>query len=182
MDEHPPSPPRRLVLFGPADCVEEEALSDAVRGFAEVRRHAVGDDPEGELREAVAWADLLVTFGGDGSLHLAGNAVLEGDAGCVLGLVPDGTGNDFARHLGLSGAEPADALARVLGWPSREIDVLRVPHPRAAPIRAMNSISFGAIAGSSASTPDAVKAVAGKAAYAAWVPPSRPSPTPRRCG
>ncbi|MBB6442208.1 diacylglycerol/lipid kinase family protein [Phycisphaera mikurensis] len=148
--------------------MRDDALDAAVRGCAEVRRHAVGDDPEAELREEAAWADLLVTFGGDGSLHLAANAVLETGADCEIGLVPNGTGNDFARHLGTDDAAPEDALARVLGWPARSIDVLRVPRPAGEPRRAVNAISFGAIAGTSASTPDAVKALAGGAAYTAW--------------
>ncbi|MDG2039980.1 MAG: diacylglycerol kinase family protein, partial [Ilumatobacter sp.] len=44
-------------------------------------------------------ASRLIAVGGDGMVHLAVNAVAESET--VLGVVPLGTGNDFARALGL---------------------------------------------------------------------------------
>ena len=170
---HEPDPPRRLVLFGPADCLNDDGVEAAVRGAEaqgwNTRRVEVQEDAaEAQLREAVGRAALLVTFGGDGSLHMAANAVLAEEADVVLGLVPTGTGNDFARHLGLVDAQPGDSLERLLGWPERRIDVMAVPRPTGRPLRSVNAVSFGAIAGTTQSTPEIVKTLAGKTAYAAW--------------
>ena len=75
---------------------------------------------------AVARGDVVVSVGGDGMLsHLAG-AVSE--AGGVLGVLPAGRGNDFARMLGLPG-EP-EAIARILlETPERPVDLLRLTAP-----------------------------------------------------
>ena len=160
---------RRVALLGPADCLAAPGVEAAVRGW-EAHRVEVGDDAKASIREAaeLAGGGTLVTFGGDGSLHLAAQEILNGGYACTLGLVPDGTGNDFARHLGLSDLEPGEALERVLGWPARVIDTLRIPHPDGKPRRAVNAVSYGAAAETTRSTPEAVKAAAGKAAYAAW--------------
>src|SRR5262249_23576286 len=60
--------------------------------------------------------ERLVVLGGDGSIHLLGNFLLQqGKAQQIpLGLVPVGTGSDLARTLGLP-TDPHAALRRVLG-------------------------------------------------------------------
>ncbi|MDQ2688180.1 MAG: acylglycerol kinase family protein, partial [Armatimonadota bacterium] len=59
-------------------------------------------DGERLARAAVeAGAKLVVAVGGDGTLHEVMNGVLGSEA--TLGLIPFGTGNDFARALGLFG-------------------------------------------------------------------------------
>jgi diacylglycerol kinase (ATP) len=66
--------------------------------------------------------DRLIVIGGDGTLHQAIQV-----AACtqvVLGLLPAGSGNDFARALDLV-TEPQSAIARTLG-PATPIDLLRV--------------------------------------------------------
>jgi len=51
---------------------------------------------------ADAGARLVVAVGGDGTLHEVMNGVLG--RGATVGLIPYGTGNDFARALGLYGS------------------------------------------------------------------------------
>ena len=51
---------------------------------------------------AEAGARMVVAVGGDGTLHEVANGVLG--SGAVVGLIPYGTGNDFARSLGLYGS------------------------------------------------------------------------------
>lgn len=59
-------------------------------------------DGERLARAAVAaGATLVAAVGGDGTLHEVVNGVLGSSA--TLGLIPFGTGNDFARALGLFG-------------------------------------------------------------------------------
>lgn len=69
----------------------------------------------------------LIAVGGDGVVHIAVNAVAETET--VLGVVPLGTGNDFARALellagsvdeqvdrALADASPVDAIRSDHGW------------------------------------------------------------------
>ncbi|MDQ1531205.1 MAG: diacylglycerol kinase [Microbacteriaceae bacterium] len=53
----------------------------------------------------------VIAVGGDGTVHLAVNALAR--SGVALGIVPVGTGNDFARCLGLP-EDPDDAVTRIL--------------------------------------------------------------------
>jgi diacylglycerol kinase (ATP) len=78
-------------------------------------------------RSAVAGGvDALVAIGGDGTVHLALQSVAGTDT--PLGIVPGGTGNDFATAVGVP-ADPlaaADVLAKALldGAP-RRVDAAR---------------------------------------------------------
>jgi diacylglycerol kinase (ATP) len=64
------------------------------------------EDAVARCRKAVAdGVDALIALGGDGMVHLALQAVA--DTGTPLGIIPAGTGNDFAVALGL----PIDAMA-----------------------------------------------------------------------
>ncbi|WP_408956279.1 YegS/Rv2252/BmrU family lipid kinase [Natroniella sp. ANB-PHB2] len=51
--------------------------------------------------------DLLVVAGGDGSVNEVVNAMMKYDIDLPLGIIPAGTANDFAAHLGM----PADIEA-----------------------------------------------------------------------
>ena len=63
---------------------------------------------------------LVVAVGGDGTLHEVANGVLG--TGATVGLIPFGTGNDFARALGLYGSLEAACSALTSGI-VRHIDV-----------------------------------------------------------
>jgi YegS/Rv2252/BmrU family lipid kinase len=75
------------------------------------------------VADAVARGEVLVAAGGDGMLASVASAVVAGDG--VLGVVPSGRGNDFARMLGLDAAPEAVARALLSPEPSR-VDVIRV--------------------------------------------------------
>lgn len=62
-------------------------------------------------------SDRVVVVGGDGMAHLGFNACAQQEA--VLGIVPTGTGNDFARALGIP-ADPRAAIKVAFG-PVRNI-------------------------------------------------------------
>ena len=75
-------------------------------------------------RESVeAGTAALVVVGGDGMVHLALQAV--GGTDTSLGLIPAGTGNDFARTLGLPLGDPEAAADVVVGGAERRIDLGR---------------------------------------------------------
>lgn len=70
--------------------------------------------------------EALIVVGGDGMVHLGINAVAG--TGVPLGLVAIGSGNDFARTVGLpvhDGRAALRVLEDALARPPREIDVLR---------------------------------------------------------
>ncbi|MFE5291607.1 diacylglycerol/lipid kinase family protein [Isoptericola sp. NPDC056618] len=81
--------------------------------------------------------DALVVVGGDGMVHLGAQAVAGTDV--PLGIVPVGTGNDFAATLGLPVRDPAAAgaaLCRALDAGTagrRPVDAALVTGPGLAP-------------------------------------------------
>jgi YegS/Rv2252/BmrU family lipid kinase len=75
------------------------------------------------VAEAAARGDVVVAVGGDGMVASLAGAVV--DAGAVLGIVPSGRGNDFARQLGLGGT-PEQVAATLLGARPRSVDVVDV--------------------------------------------------------
>jgi diacylglycerol kinase (ATP) len=74
------------------------------------------------LRAAAEGVERLVVAGGDGSVHLAVQA-LAGSA-TALGVVPAGTGNDFATAIGAP-FEPEAAVRHALEAPIRRVDLGR---------------------------------------------------------
>lgn len=58
---------------------------------------------------SLAGQGRLIAMGGDGTVHLALNALPN--ANWELAVIPYGTGNDFARHLGLKDVQKARDLA-----------------------------------------------------------------------
>jgi diacylglycerol kinase (ATP) len=77
-----------------------------------------------ELQGAAEGAELVVVAGGDGSLNHCVNALEERLDEVTFALVPTGTGNDFARTLGLP-EDPAEAAAAVAAGRPRSFDVSR---------------------------------------------------------
>jgi len=65
-------------------------------------------------------AQVVVAWGGDGTVNEVASAILYGRA--VLGIVPVGSGNGLARELGIP-ANPDDALHVALGGEERSLDV-----------------------------------------------------------
>jgi diacylglycerol kinase (ATP) len=67
----------------------------------------------------------LVVVGGDGSLHAAVRAVWRrGEAAtCPIGLIPLGTGNDFARGVGIP-LDPVEAAQLIATAPAQPVDLV----------------------------------------------------------
>lgn len=74
-----------------------------------------------ELAQRAPEGARVVAVGGDGTVH----EVLKGLAGTgkVLGVVPIGSGNDFARMLGLLGLPWPKALELALHAPEEAVDL-----------------------------------------------------------
>jgi diacylglycerol kinase (ATP) len=74
-------------------------------------------------------AEVVAALGGDGQVGAVANGILETGAGAALAVIPAGTGNDFARALGLDRKDPL-AAARLLEDPLiRPIDAVRLETP-----------------------------------------------------
>jgi diacylglycerol kinase (ATP) len=68
--------------------------------------------------------DGILAAGGDGTVNELINGLFRrGKTSIPIGVIPIGTGNDFARHLGIKG--PSDVIKRLHGSP-QPIDVGRV--------------------------------------------------------
>jgi diacylglycerol kinase (ATP) len=68
--------------------------------------------------------DALVALGGDGMVHLALQSVAG--TGTPLGIIPAGTGNDLAAHLGLPLKDPLAAADVVASGNVARVDAVRV--------------------------------------------------------
>lgn len=119
-----------LVLHGKAAVRDDvrRAVEGARRSGhrLEVRVTWEAGDGQRYARQAVeAGADTVVAGGGDGTLNEVVRGVLEagGEEGCSVGILPLGTGNDFARACGLPDDDPGAALDVVLGCPPQPIDL-----------------------------------------------------------
>ena len=84
----------------------------------------------GLAREAAqARIERIICAGGDGTLHEAANGLLQGPAGddgatrTALGAIPIGTGNDFAKLLGVFKLPPETAAMRMAHAEARRFDV-----------------------------------------------------------
>ena len=86
----------------------------------------------------------LIVIGGDGSLHLAANQILKHQQveRIALGLIPAGTGSDYARLLRLPG-DPIRAFQQICSAEPRKVDVLRITKNADDVRYAINTFSAG---------------------------------------
>ena len=75
---------------------------------------------------ARAGAKHVIAVGGDGTVHEVANGLLQADTETALGVVPIGSGNDFAKMVGMYGHDPVRAVARLVTARSRRFDAGRV--------------------------------------------------------
>lgn len=79
------------------------------------------------LAETSQGFDTVLALGGDGTVHEVVNGLMriDRDRRPVLGVVPVGSGNDYARTLGIDHALDK-TFAPLLGWRPRRMDVGRI--------------------------------------------------------
>ena len=88
-----------------------------------VRESASLDHAATVAAEAAAQGETVVAVGGDGTVGRMAAAVADADG--VLGIVPAGRGNDFARMLGIP-AQPVRAASVLVAGPRRAVDLIGV--------------------------------------------------------
>ncbi|MBN4081680.1 YegS/Rv2252/BmrU family lipid kinase [bacterium AH-315-C07] len=68
-------------------------------------------------------ADTIVAVGGDGTIHEVGSTLVNKEA--TLGIVPCGSGNGFARHLGIP-LDPIKAIQTAATGNSKLVDTINI--------------------------------------------------------
>ena len=87
--------------------------------------------------------DMIVAAGGDGTLNEVVNALPESDRKIALGLIPLGTGNDFARTFDIP-TDIDDAIAVIAAHHIRPIDLVRF---KSDEVRYFVNVSAGGFSG-----------------------------------
>jgi YegS/Rv2252/BmrU family lipid kinase len=139
-----------------------EALGLLRGRFGRVAVYPAGDpgDAETLAAELAAEVDVLLVFGGDGTVHEVANGLpLPAGDGPLVGLLPAGTGNDLARAIGMP-PDPAAAAAELADARPRALDLLDC-----GPRRAANGINAGFAAAATDVLSRRVKKALGPAAY-----------------
>ena len=89
------------------------------------------EDTSEQARQAADAWDRVVAVGGDGTVRAVAEGLLKAGTGAALGVIPQGTGNDFARVMGLHqlwtrrrrfGVETV--VERLATGPTTRVDVL----------------------------------------------------------
>ena len=139
-----------------------EALGRLRARFGRVPIYPASDpgDAETLVAELAPEVDVLLVFGGDGTVHEVANGlpILTGD-GPLVGLLPAGTGNDLARAIGMP-PDPVAAAAELADARPRALDLLDC-----GPRRAANGINAGFAAAATDVLSRRVKKALGPAAY-----------------
>jgi YegS/Rv2252/BmrU family lipid kinase len=90
------------------------------------RTEGPGHGQELAAQAVTQGAKHIVVVGGDGTVHEVANGLLRTDSDAALGVIPAGSGNDFAKMLGVYGYDPVRAVARLVTARSRRFDAGRV--------------------------------------------------------
>lgn len=91
-----------------------------------VRTEGPGHGQELATAAVQGGAKHVIAVGGDGTVHEVANGLLRTDTDAALGVVPIGSGNDFAKIVGQYGHDPARAVARLVTARSHRFDAGRV--------------------------------------------------------
>jgi diacylglycerol kinase (ATP) len=85
-----------------------------------------GDEQSLAKRALNDGCDLIVAVGGDGTCSRIANAILHTGSSCAMAVVPCGTGNDFAKTLGVHRFRPDQIASLVRESHASPIDVGRL--------------------------------------------------------
>lgn len=115
---------------------------------------------------ACAGCNIIAAVGGDGTLHEAVNALMRCDGDLpVLGLIPFGTGNDFARGVGLNAGIKTSLETLVHGC-AHAIDIGLIESPSLPqPTYFLAAAGVGFVADTAKTVNEGVKGLSGTAAY-----------------
>ncbi|MEM7114148.1 MAG: diacylglycerol kinase family protein [Chloroflexota bacterium] len=124
-----------------------EAAAEAHGGVDLVLTEKPGQAQQLAREAVMAGYDLVVAAGGDGTIHEVVNGLMQGGGStALLGVIPIGSGNDFAYAMGIS-TEIETAVSRLFTGQPRTVDLARVEdeHGRYAIFDNNLGIGFDAI-------------------------------------
>lgn len=101
----------------------------------------------------------IIVAGGDGTINKVINLMMKNDINVPLGIIPAGTSNDFARHIGMIGSFEK-CLDKILNGNIQDVDVGWVNGKYY-----INVLSAGLFASSSYKTDKRLKDTFGQASY-----------------
>lgn len=108
------------------------SLASVSRAFAAERIVEIaltersGDEERLAERAIADGIDTIVAVGGDGTCSRIANAIVASGSSCRLGVVPAGTGNDFAKTLGTARLSHAEIAKLCAGSSIARMDVGKV--------------------------------------------------------
>ena len=134
-------------------------------GFAVRETERSGDAIDLAREAAAAGAGLVVACGGDGTVNEAVRGIWNADAldRTTFGIVPGGTGNNFAENVGIEGVDHAFEV--IAEGDVRRIDLGTAAVDGGEPVPFLNSCIGGLTAHASASTDHEQKDRLGVLAY-----------------
>src|SRR5207247_3989749 len=135
-------------------CILLNPIAGGVKDIDAIRERLRGLNPErfciseqaGDAEKFASEAadfELIVSAGGDGTLNEVVNGIAQGGCNAALGVLPLGTGNDFARSLGVPNNLEA-AIEQIIAGKTRPIDLVRVTSDR---VRYFANVSSGGFSG-----------------------------------
>ena len=122
---------KAMIISNPSSGKEKaEQYVSQVQTILEAKQYAVvvnetageGDAAHYGLNACKDGCDLVISIGGDGTLHETINGMLDQEHRPLLGIVPLGTVNDFARALHIS-LDPDEAIEQLRSEQTRLVDL-----------------------------------------------------------
>jgi diacylglycerol kinase (ATP) len=139
---------RTFVILNPAagSVKDVDALVERIRRLPDAEVHITtkaGAATQSTRTALGKGCEMIVAAGGDGTLNEVVNGLREDASAIIVGLIPLGTGNDFARTLGLP-TDVDEAIALLLAGHTRAIDLVRVTSDE---VRYFVNVSAGGFSG-----------------------------------
>lgn len=142
-----------------------EIISDIIGKFSEngfevtAFRASKENSCEDFVRETTDDTYALVVAGGDGTINKVVNFMIKYDIDVPLGVIPAGTSNDFANHIGLLGNIDM-AVDKIIEGNVEEVDVGKVNDDYF-----VNVLSAGMFSSTSYKTDKRLKEILGQVSY-----------------
>jgi diacylglycerol kinase (ATP) len=128
--------PRHFVIFNPASGrgrgrrrieLYRKLLGEALPEVTFAVTSRPGEERDLADRACGEGWDVVVAVGGDGTWsNVADRVVVSGRDDIALGILPNGTGNDFGRSLGFDPANASEAVRALVAGRTRSVDVGRL--------------------------------------------------------
>jgi diacylglycerol kinase (ATP) len=121
-----------------------QSLQQQYDGLDLVLTERPGHGRELAQRAAEEGYELVAAAGGDGTLHEVVNGLMRaGNGDTRLGIIPIGTGNDFAYGLGIHSGDIVSAVSRLYEGRPRRVDLGRVEDNRGHYAYFANNLGIG---------------------------------------